>query len=81
MTNCKLSKDIGLQNDANLEIMWVIPFQNAIGSFMYVIICIKPNIAYDTPPSSLLDSIGSPRWKQRNDKELEYAFRFVTLRG
>jgi hypothetical protein len=32
MTNCKLSKDMGFQNDANLEIMWVIPFQNVIGS-------------------------------------------------
>jgi hypothetical protein len=39
MTNCKLSKDMGLQNDANLKIMWVIPFENAIGSLMYAIIC------------------------------------------
>jgi hypothetical protein len=45
MTNCKLSKDMGLQADANLEIMRVIPFQNDIGSLMYAIICTRPNIA------------------------------------
>jgi hypothetical protein len=61
MTNCKLSKDMGLQNDANLEVMWVIPFQNVIKSLMYAIICIIPNIAYETPPSSLINSTASLR--------------------
>jgi hypothetical protein len=36
MTNYKLLKDMGLQNDANLEAMRVISFQNVIGSFMYM---------------------------------------------
>jgi hypothetical protein len=27
MTNCKLSKDMGLQNDANFETMWVSRFK------------------------------------------------------
>ncbi len=45
MTNYKLLKDMGLQDDANLEIMRVIPFQNVIGSLMYAIICTRPNIA------------------------------------
>jgi hypothetical protein len=36
MTNCKFLKDMGLQNDANLETMQVISFQNVIGSLMYM---------------------------------------------
>jgi hypothetical protein len=36
MTNCKLSKDVGLQSSKNLEVMWAILFQNDIGSFMYM---------------------------------------------
>jgi hypothetical protein len=46
MTNCKLSKDIGLQNDVNFETMWPISFQNVIGSFMYEMVCIKLDIAH-----------------------------------
>jgi hypothetical protein len=42
---CKLSKDMGPQNDADLEIMWVIPFPNVIGSFMYAIACTRHDIA------------------------------------
>jgi len=45
MTSHKLSKDMGLQNDANLEIMWVSLFQNVIGSFMYAMVCTRPDIA------------------------------------
>jgi hypothetical protein len=45
MTNCKLSKDMGLQSDANLKIMQAILFQNAIGSFMYAMVCIGLDIA------------------------------------
>ncbi len=36
---------MGLQNDANLEIMWVSLFQNVIGSFMYAMVCTRPDIA------------------------------------
>jgi hypothetical protein len=36
MTNCKLSKDVGLQSSTNLEAMWVILFQNDVGSLMYM---------------------------------------------
>jgi len=36
MTNCKLSKGVGLQSSTNLEAMWAILFQNDIGSFMYM---------------------------------------------
>jgi hypothetical protein len=46
MTNYKLSKDMGLQNDADLEIMWVIPFQNVIGSFMYAMVCKRFDIGH-----------------------------------
>ncbi len=42
--NCKLLKDMGCQSDANLEIVHVISFENAIGNLMYVMVCIKPNI-------------------------------------
>jgi hypothetical protein len=35
MTNCKFSKDMGLQNYVNLEAMWTIPFQNAIENLMH----------------------------------------------
>ncbi len=45
MTNCKFSKGMGPQNDANLEVMWAIPFQNVIGSFMYAMVWTKLDIA------------------------------------
>jgi hypothetical protein len=45
MSNCKLSKDMGLQSDANFEAMWAISSQNIIGSFMYAMVCIRFNIA------------------------------------
>jgi hypothetical protein len=45
MTNCKFSKDMGLQSDVNLEGMWVILFQDVIGSLMYAIICTRFDIA------------------------------------
>jgi hypothetical protein len=45
MTNCKLSKDISLQSDANFEAMWAILSQNVIGSFMYAMVCTRFNIA------------------------------------
>jgi hypothetical protein len=32
------------QSDVDLEEMWAILFQNAIGSFVYAMICIRPNI-------------------------------------
>jgi hypothetical protein len=41
MTNCKLSKDMGPQTDANLEGMWVIIFQDVIGNLMYAIVCTR----------------------------------------
>ncbi len=47
MTNCKLLKDMGLQSDVDFETMWSIPFQNVIGSFMYEMVCIRPNIAHE----------------------------------
>jgi hypothetical protein len=37
--------DMGLQSDVKLEEMWVILFPNAIGNLMYVVVCIRPNIA------------------------------------
>jgi hypothetical protein len=44
-TNCKPSKDMGLyNNDIDLEAMWVIPFQNVIRSFNYVMKCTRPHI-------------------------------------
>jgi ATP-binding cassette subfamily B (MDR/TAP) protein 1 len=46
MTNFKLSKDMGPQNDASLNAMHVIPFQNVIGSFVYAMVCTKANIAH-----------------------------------
>jgi hypothetical protein len=45
MTNCKLSKDMGPQSDVDLETMQAILFQNAIGSFMYAMVCIRLDIA------------------------------------
>jgi ATP-binding cassette subfamily B (MDR/TAP) protein 1 len=45
MTFCKLSKDMGIQNDVDLEVMWVIPFRNVIGSFMCAILCTRHDIA------------------------------------
>ncbi len=45
LTNCKLSKGMDPQNDANLEVMWAIPFLNAIGSFMYAMVCTRLDIA------------------------------------
>ncbi len=36
MINYKLSKDVGPQSSTNLEAMWVILFQNDIGSLMYM---------------------------------------------
>jgi len=45
MTNHKLSKDMGLQNHANLKAMWVNLFQNVIGSFMYVMVYTRLDIA------------------------------------
>lgn len=46
MTNYKLSKDMGPQNDADLEVMWVIPFQNVIGSFIYAMVCKRFDIRH-----------------------------------
>jgi ATP-binding cassette subfamily B (MDR/TAP) protein 1 len=46
MTNYKLFKDMGPQSDVNLEAMQAILFQNVIGSFMYAMVCIRPNIAH-----------------------------------
>jgi hypothetical protein len=46
MTNCKLSKDMGLQSDADLEVIWVIPFQNVIGSFLYAMVCKRLDIGH-----------------------------------
>jgi hypothetical protein len=33
------------QNDANLEAMWVIMFQNVIGSLIYAMVCTRLDIA------------------------------------
>ncbi len=44
ITNCKLLKDMGCQSDANLEAIHVIPFENAIGNLMYVMVCIRFDI-------------------------------------
>ncbi len=46
MTNCKLSKDMGPQSDADLEVIWVIPFQNVIWSFMYAMVCKRLDIGH-----------------------------------
>ncbi len=46
MTNCKLSKDIGPQNDVDLEGTSAILFQNAIGNLMYAMVCIRLDIAH-----------------------------------
>jgi hypothetical protein len=59
MTNCKLLKGMGLQNDANLEIMWVIPFQNVIGSFMYAMVWTKLDIAQVVGVTSLWIILGN----------------------
>jgi len=39
-----LPKDMGPQNDANLEGMWVILFQDVIGNLMYAIVCTRLDI-------------------------------------
>jgi hypothetical protein len=44
LTNCKFSKDMGPQSDANLEGIWVILFQNVIGNLMYAIVCTRLDI-------------------------------------
>jgi hypothetical protein len=46
MTNYKLSKDLGSQNGTDLKVIWVIPFQNVIGSFMYAMVCKKFDIGH-----------------------------------
>jgi ATP-binding cassette subfamily B (MDR/TAP) protein 1 len=46
MTNFKLSKDMGPLNDASLNAMHAIPFQNVIGSLMYAMVCTKVDIAH-----------------------------------
>jgi len=50
---------MGLQNDANLEIMWVIPFQNVIGSFMYAMVWTKLDIAQVVGVTSLWIILGN----------------------
>jgi hypothetical protein len=40
-----LLKDVGPQSDVDLETMQAILFQNAIGSFMYVMVCTRIDIA------------------------------------
>jgi hypothetical protein len=45
MTNYKLSKDMGLQTDVNLRKNRLL-FQNAIKSFMYAMVCVRPDIAH-----------------------------------
>jgi hypothetical protein len=35
---------MGCQSDANLEVVHAIPFENAIGNLMYVMVCIRPDI-------------------------------------
>jgi hypothetical protein len=35
---------MGPQGDGGLEVMRVILFQNVIKSFMYTMVCIRPNI-------------------------------------
>jgi hypothetical protein len=35
---------MGCQNDANLEVVHAIPFENVIGNFMYAMVCIRPEI-------------------------------------
>ncbi len=44
LINCKFSKDMNPQNDVNLENMWVIMFQNDIGSLVYVMVCTRLDI-------------------------------------
>jgi hypothetical protein len=46
MANCKLLKDVGPQGDGGVEVMWGILFQNVIKSFMYAMVCIRPNITW-----------------------------------
>ncbi len=46
MTNYKLLKDMGFQSDVNLEAMQAILFQNATGSFMYAMVCVRLDIAH-----------------------------------
>jgi hypothetical protein len=37
---------MGLQSDEDFEIMWAIPFQNVIGSFIYAMICKRLDIGH-----------------------------------
>jgi hypothetical protein len=37
---------MGPQSDADLEVIWVIPFQNVIGSFMYAMVCKRLDIGH-----------------------------------
>jgi len=37
---------MGPQGDGGVEVMWVILFQNVIKSFMYAMVCIRPNITW-----------------------------------
>jgi ATP-binding cassette subfamily B (MDR/TAP) protein 1 len=46
MTNFKLLKDMGPQNDVGLNAMCAILFQNDIESLMYSMVCTRPNIAH-----------------------------------
>jgi ATP-binding cassette subfamily B (MDR/TAP) protein 1 len=46
MTNFKLSKDMGPQNDVDLKGMLSTLFQNAIGSLMYAMVCKRLDIAH-----------------------------------
>jgi hypothetical protein len=46
MTNYKFLKDMGPQSDVNLEAMQAILFQNAIGSFVYAMVCVRLDIAH-----------------------------------
>jgi ATP-binding cassette subfamily B (MDR/TAP) protein 1 len=47
MINFKLFKDMGPQNDVDLNAMRVIPFQNAIESLMYAMVCTRLDMAHE----------------------------------
>jgi hypothetical protein len=79
----KLSKDMSPKNDEENEAMKSVPYQNAIGSLMYVMTGTRPDIAYAVGATSVYNSNpGEKHWKAvkrimrylkgSRDFELEY---------
>ena len=63
----KLSKDQSSKNDDELKIMTRVPYASAVGSLMYAMVCIRPDIVHAVKDMNIyMANSGKQHWKAIN---------------